>query len=291
MTRARGWDGGNVRGVVLMVVGIALFALTDVTTKWLSAGYGAAQVIAMRCGTALLVAGPLAWREGGIAPRRLPLHLVRGALIVAAAFSFFLAFARLPLFEAYVVSFTAPFLTMALAIPFLGEQVGASAWGWAGLGFGGVVISAAPGLTGGGSPLGYAAALAGTASYAGMKVVTRRLGTGEGLAAAMAVPATMGVLVAGPFAAASWVAPSVEDAALLVLNGALWGTGNAVITAAVRAAEASRIAPIDFTAMVWALLFDAAFFGVTPRLADLAGAAIVVAACLGHQRDQRRGRA
>ncbi len=280
-----------MRGVVLMVVGIALFALTDVTTKWLSAGYGAAQVIAMRCGTALLVAGPLAWREGGIAPRRLPLHLVRGALIVAAAFSFFLAFARLPLFEAYVVSFTAPFLTMALAIPFLGEQVGASAWGWAGLGFGGVVISAAPGLTGGGSPLGYAAALAGTASYAGMKVVTRRLGTGEGLAAAMAVPATMGVLVAGPFAAASWVAPSVEDAALLVLNGALWGTGNAVITAAVRAAEASRIAPIDFTAMVWALLFDAAFFGVTPRLADLAGAAIVVAACLGHQRDQRRGRA
>ena len=57
-----------MRGVVLMVVGIALFALTDVTTKWLSAGYGAAQVIAMRCGTALLVAGPLAWRQSVAAP-------------------------------------------------------------------------------------------------------------------------------------------------------------------------------------------------------------------------------
>lgn len=279
-----------MRGVVLMVVGIALFALTDVTTKWLSSGYGAAQVIAMRCGTALLVAGPLAWRDGGIAPRRLPLHLLRGALIIAAAFSFFLAFARLPLFEAYVVSFTAPFMTMALAIPFLGERVGPAAWAWAGLGFGGVVLSVAPGLTGGGSTTGYAAALAGTASYAGMKIVTRRLGAGEGLAAAMAVPAAMGVLAAGPFAAAAWVAPPAEEVALLMLNGALWGTGNAVVTAAVRAAEAWRIAPIDFTAMVWALLFDAAFFGVTPRLADLAGAAVVVAACLGHQHGQRRER-
>lgn len=279
-----------MRGVVLMVVGIALFALTDVTTKWLSSGYGATQVIAMRCGTALVVAAPLAWRDGGIAPRRLPLHLVRGALIITAAFAFFLAFARLPLFEAYVVSFTAPFMTMALAIPFLGEHVGAVAWAWAGLGFGGVVMSIAPGLTGGGSAAGYAAALAGTASYAGMKVVTRRLGTGEGLAAAMAVPAAMGVVAAGPFAAASWIAPPPGDAVLLVLNGALWGAGNAVVTAAVRAAEASRIAPIDFTAMVWALLFDAVFFGVTPRLTDLGGAAVVIAACLGHQYGQRRRR-
>lgn len=280
-----------MRGVVLMVVGIALFALTDVTTKWLSAGYGAAQVIAMRCATALLVAGPLAWRQGGIAPRRLPLHLLRGALIIAAAFSFFLAFARLPLFEAYVVSFTAPFMTMALAVPFLGEQVAAAAWAWAGLGFGGVLISVAPGLTGGGAAIGYGAALVGTASYAGMKIVTRRLGTAEGLAAAMAVPAALGVVVAGPFAALSWVAPPPEDAALLVLNGALWGIGNAVVTAAVRAAEASRIAPIDFTAMVWAVVFDAAFFDVRPGAMELAGAAVVVIACLGHQHGQRRRRA
>lgn len=280
-----------MRGVVLMVVGIALFALTDVTTKWLSAGYGAAQVIAIRCGTALLVAGPLAWRQGGIAPRRLPLHLLRGVLIVTAAFAFFHAFARLPLFDAYVVSFTAPFMTMALAIPVLGEQVGAAAWAWAGLGFGGVMIAVAPGLTGGGAVIGYGAALIGTASYAGMKIVTRRLGTGEGLAAAMAVPAGLGVVVAGPLAAATWVAPPAADAALLVLNGALWGVGNAVVTAAVRAAEAARIAPIDFTAMVWAVVFDAVFFDVRPGPAELAGAAVVVLACLGHQHDQRRRRA
>jgi len=280
-----------VRGVALMVVGIALFALTDVTTKWLSAGYGAAQVIATRCATALMVAGPIALRQGGIAPHRLPLHLLRGALIVCAAFSFFLAFARLPLFEAYVVSFTAPFMTMALAVPFLGERVGAAAWVWASLGFGGVMISVAPGLTGGGAAAGYAAALLGTASYAGMKIVTRRLGTGEGLAAAMAVPAALGVVTAGPFAAAAWVPPPAGEAALLVLNGVLWGAGNAVVTAAVRAAEASRIAPIDFTAMVWAVAFDAVFFDERPDLAELVGAAVVVVACLGHQRDQRRRRA
>lgn len=279
-----------MRGVVLMLVGIVLFALTDVTTKWLSAGYGAAQVIAVRSAVALAVAGPLALRQGGIARRRLPLHLLRGALIVTAAFTFFVAFARLPLFEAYVVSFTAPFLTMALAIPFLGEGVPAAAWAWAGGGFAGVLIAVAPGLTGGGSAAGYAAAMAGTAAYAAMKVVTRRLGTGEGLAAAMAVPAGLGVAIALPFAAAAWVPPPPGEAALLVLNGALWGLGNAFVTAAVRAAEASRIAPLDFTAMVWALAFDALVFGLAPSPAALLGAALVVASCLGHQAALRRAR-
>ena len=38
-----------MRGALLMLGAIGLFALTDVATKWLSAGYGGGQVIALRC--------------------------------------------------------------------------------------------------------------------------------------------------------------------------------------------------------------------------------------------------
>lgn len=279
-----------MRGSVLMLAAIALFALVDVTTKWLAAGYGAAQVIGLRCLVGLVVSGPLAARAGGIGLARLPLHLLRGALIIASAFAFFRAFAALPLFDAYIVFFLAPFLTMALAVAALGERVGARAWAWAGLGFAGVLVPVLPAVTGGGPVGGYVAALAGTFAYAGVMIVTRRLGTREGLAAAMAVPAALGTVVAMPFALIGWVAPGAADLALLLLNGVFWGLANLALTAAVRAAEPSRLAPLDFTAMVWALVFDATVFALAPGPVELVGAAVVIAACLGHQADQRRVR-
>ncbi len=273
---------------MLMVTAIALFALVDVTTKWLAAGYGAAQVVGLRCLVGLIVAGPLAARDGGVGLRRLPLYLLRGALIIASAFAFFHAFAALPLFDAYIVFFLAPFLTMALAVAALGERVGARSWAWAGLGFAGVLVPVLPAVTGGGAVGGYGAALAGTVAYAGVMIVTRQLGAREGLAAAMAVPAALGTVVAMPFALLDWMPPSGADLVLLLLNGAFWSLANLALTAAVRASEPSRLAPLDFTAMVWALLFDATVFGLTPGATELTGAAVVIAACLGHQAEQRR---
>lgn len=279
-----------MRGALLMLGAIGLFALTDVATKWLSTGYGGAQVIALRCAAALVLAGPLALRAGAIPAARLRFHLARGALMLGSAASMFHAFARLSLFDAYVVFFTAPFLTMAAAVALLGERVALRAWGWAGLGFAGVLLAAGPGATGGGPWTGYLAAFAGTACYALVMIATRRLGSSEGLAVAIALPAAMGVVLVGPLAALAWVPPSPADAAVLALNGALWTAANLTLTAAVRAAEPSRIAPLDFTAMVYALVFDALVFGLSPDPAALGGAAVVVAACLGHQRDQRRER-
>lgn len=290
MTRARVSGRERVRGALLMLSAIGVFALTDVATKWLSSGYGGAQVIALRCAAALVLAGPVALRAGSVAPSRIGLHLLRGALMLGAAGSMFHAFARLSLFDAYVVFFTAPFLTMVAAVLLLGERVSARAWSWVGLGFAGVLMAAGPGVTGGGPWTGYLAAFTGTACYALMMVVTRRLGSGEGLAVALAIPATMGVVLVGPIAALEWVRPSAADAAVLALNGVLWALANLTLTAAVRAAEPSRLAPLDFTAMVYALVFDALVFRLSPDPAALAGAAVVMLACLGHQRHQRRER-
>lgn len=280
-------------GPALILVAIALFSANDVAMKLLSAGYGAAQVIAWRCTVGLALMGPVALvaarRRGGIPAARLRLQALRAALIHCSGLTFFVAFARLPLFDAYVVFFSAPFVTLALVRLMLGERVGHAAWGWAALGFAGVALALAPGVTGCGDVVGHLAAFAGTFAYALLMVVTRRLGPDATLAESMAIPAALGILAIGPFAAASWRGPTVADAALLSLTGLLWAGGNVSLTAAIRAASPARLAPYDFTAMVWAIAYDALVFATRPDGFGLAGAAVVVAACLGHARSDARG--
>jgi drug/metabolite transporter (DMT)-like permease len=284
-------------GPALILLAIALFSANDVAMKLLSAGFGAAQVITWRCSVGLALVGPVAlghaMRTGGIPRARLRLQLLRGALIHCSGLTFFVAFARLPLFDAYVVFFTAPFVTLALARAMLGEQVARAAWLWAALGFAGVGIALAPGLgsAGGaarGDLTGYLAAFAGTCSYALLMVVTRRLGPDARLSESMAIPALLGIAAIGPFAAAAWRPPSASDIALLSLTGVLWAAGNVSLTAAIRFASPARLAPYDFTAMVWAIAYDALFFATSPGGIELAGAAVVVAACLGHARSDMR---
>jgi drug/metabolite transporter (DMT)-like permease len=279
-------------GPALILLAIALFSANDVAMKLLSAGYGAAQVITWRCSVGLALVGPAALRDAmrtrGMPRARLRLQLLRAALIHCSGLSFFVAFARLPLFEAYVVFFSAPFVTLALVRAMLDERVPHAAWAWAAVGFAGVGLALAPGLSGGGDPVGYLAASAGTCAYAMLMVVTRRLGPDARLSESMAIPAAVGIAAIGPFAAAAWRAPAPGDIALLSLTGLLWAAGNVSLTAAIRAASPARLAPYDFTAMVWAVAYDALFFAATPDLAGLAGAAVVVAACLGHARSDAR---
>lgn len=282
----------RLAGPALILLAIALFSANDVAMKLLSAGYGAAQVIAWRCSVGLLLVGPVALRDaartGGIPRARLRLQVLRAVLIHCSGLTFFVAFARLPLFDAYVVFFTAPFVTLALVRLMLDEPVARAAWAWATLGFAGVAVALAPGISGGGDPLGYLAASGGTCAYAVLMVVTRRLGPDARLSESMAIPALVGIAAIGPIAAAGWRAPPPGDAALLSLTGLLWAAGNVSLTAAIRAASPARLAPYDFTAMVWAIAYDALVFATAPDLAGLAGAAVVVAACLGHARSEAR---
>ncbi|WP_291297549.1 DMT family transporter [Elioraea sp.] len=279
---------GSLLGPLLIILAIALFSANDVAMKLLSSGHSASQVITWRCTVALLLMGPPAAvqiiRAGGMSRARLRLQLIRGALIHCSGLTFFVAFARLPLFDAYVVFFSAPFVTLALVRLMLGERVSRAAWGWATLGFAGVALALAQGLSGRGDVVGYLAAGAGTFAYAMLMVVTRRLGSETRLAEGMAIPALLGIIAIGPFAAVDWTMPTLPDAGLLSLTGTLWAAGNLALAAAIRVASPARLAPYDFTAMLWAVIYDAVFFATFPGALELAGAGVVLAACLGHAR-------
>ena len=281
--RGQGRRDGTMSGPAWMVLGIAVFAVMDLNTKWLSGGYGMGQVLLGRYGVMLLALLPfVGW------PRldaRLSQHLLRGALMLATSVGFFHAFANLPLFDGYIVYFTAPFMVMALGRKMLGERVSPAAWGWAAFGFSGVLLALLPRLAQdalhAAGPL--LAALLGTVTYALMLVLTRRAAQAS-VSALLVWPAIIGTLGSLPLAALDWTAPTPVDAGLLLLNGVLWTAGFAMISRAVQLSPPSRLAPLDFTAVVWVIIFDRVVFGHAAGVVELLGAAMVVAACLMHGR-------
>jgi drug/metabolite transporter (DMT)-like permease len=75
-----------------------------------------------------------------------------------------------------------------------------------------------------------------------------------------------------------WVMPTPGEAALLVTAGLLGGVGQILLTSAYRGADASVVAPFDYSSILLALLIGFFVFGEVPTGQMLAGAGIVMAA-------------
>ena len=75
-------------------------------------------------------------------------------------------------------------------------------------------------------------------------------------------------------------APSPGDFALLVCVGILGGIGQILLTQSYRFADASLVAPFEYTTMVWAFLIGWFVFGQAPEKTVVIGALIVAAAGL-----------
>lgn len=277
-----------MRGPVLLMAGIGLFGLLDANSKLLSADYAAAQALAWRHATllVLLVGLRLAWPGAG-GPLRTAhpaLHAGRAVAMLCSGVLFFLAFRVLPLADGYLVFFTAPFLTLIFARVFLGEAVPRAAWLWSAVGFGGVLLALLPRLDGSGSAFGFACAALGTLCYAVNITINRRLKAESGAARLLFWPAVLGLGATAPFAAAHWVTPDLADAAALAANGLLAGGATLTLALAFRHASPARLAPFEFVALPWSVALDWLVFGATPSAPVILGGVVVAFACLMSER-------
>jgi len=275
-------------GPLLMLAALGLFAALDANSKLLSASYPVTQVVVIRQATMLillLLARLLRPGAGGPLSTAHPwLHLLRAAAMVVSALGFFLALREIPLAEGYLVYFTAPFMTLALAALVLGERLPRAAWLWSGVGFLGVLVAMAPGLRAGGGLAAYGFALMATAGYAVVLTVNRGLRHEAGIARLILWSALPGALVLLPFAIGGWVQPMGWDWAAMAANGLFAGGATICLAAAFRRSNAAQLAPLEFSALLWAMLADFAIWGTLPAATTLLGGIIVVMACVMSQR-------
>ena len=79
---------------------------------------------------------------------------------------------------------------------------------------------------------------------------------------------------------AGWVMPSTTEFALLVAAGLLGGMAHIAMTLSFRYAEASALAPFEYTTILWAVLCDLLLFGGLPDPIFAAAAALVICGAL-----------
>lgn len=82
------------------------------------------------------------------------------------------------------------------------------------------------------------------------------------------------------FAAQKWTTPGFYDLALLVGVGLVGGVGQILMTDCVRYADASVIAPFEYTSIVFAMGLGWFLFGEKPTPTILGGSIIVIGAGL-----------
>ncbi len=293
-------SSAEVQGVLCIVMGMVVLSLQDSLIKWMSSDYPLHQIVFIRSCIAIVVTVYFAHLEGGIhllRTRHLSLQLVRGLLMVMANICYFLALAAMPLAEAAAIFFVAPLFITVLSVPCLGERVGPWRWAAVAAGMAGVVIMLRPGegLIEIAALLPIGAALC----YALMQMLTRRLG-GSDRASTLAfyihvcfivVGAGFGLIAGdGRFATGghpslefllrAWTWPSAFDAFLMLSCGLLIAVAGYLLSQAYRIAEANLLAPFEYTALPFAVLWGVLWWGDWPDGTAFFGIALIAGAGL-----------
>jgi drug/metabolite transporter (DMT)-like permease len=281
----------NLTGIALNFVALFFFIAMDTTSKLLSAEYPIPQLVFVRfvfhiAFVALairLLTGSLPWRSK--APW---MQLIRSACLAISSLFFIAALSRMPLADATAVGFAAPMMTVALAALWLREKVSARRWIGVSIGFVGVVVAVRPPfLTGGPAPDWVVVLpLLNAVLYAVYQILTRKLAAVDDPRTTILYTGTAGALLmalAQPFL---WQWPgsvgtfsAAEAWGLLIALGFLGAAGHGLLVMAFSRAQASVLAPITYTQLLWAMIVSALVFGQEPDRFTLAGAAII--ACGG----------
>ncbi len=282
-------DSDHRRSVWMMLAAVLMFALMDAGLKTLSAHYPPLQVATLRGVSSLPLV--LAWVLSTTGLRSLlcirwGLHVLRGVLGIVMMGSFVYALKRLPLSTAYSIFFVAPLLITALSVPILGEKVGPRRWTAIAVGLLGVLTVLRPTGEGVFTPAGFAVLVAALA-YAVSAIAVRVLARTDSNQSMVVWLLAMMALGAGVLAWPSWVPLRMQDAWIIAGIGVAGSLGQYTITEAFRRGEASLIAPLEYTALVWGVALDLALWGVLPDAITWLGAAIIIASGLYLLRRER----
>ena len=285
MRAAPGAAGGlrhaPLRGLLYMVAGVFCISVMDASAKWLTQRYSPAEIVFIGRSPALAFTVALALANGGIATlgtRRLGLQTLRGLFGAGTLVCFILSVRLLPLADTVALTFVAPLFMSALSVPLLGERVEARRWLVIGVGFVGVLTIVQPSGAGFGS--GAALALASAFCYAVFNNLARRLSTTEPSHSQLFWASLVLILGAGAIVPFHWAPLEGDDLPAFTLFAVVGTLGQFLLVQALRYAEVSAVAPLEYSALIWATLFGFLFWSQWPSATTLAGAAIVAASSI-----------
>ncbi|PTW60893.1 drug/metabolite transporter (DMT)-like permease [Breoghania corrubedonensis] len=281
-------------GITMMCAGVALLCVNDALAKTLIETYSPLQILFLRNSLALPFAFVLALAMGGTAGLRTyrpQAHALRGVLWICATISFFTGLKYLGLAEATALVFAAPVFITALSAILLRERVGWRRWLAVLVGLGGVIIVVRPG----GATFQTASLLpiATAFLYALLMISARWVDKRESVWTLLFYLTATSAVMSGVIVPFVWIGVRAQDI-WLFLGVATFGTGGiTLITQAFRFAPAAVVAPMDYTALIWATALGWLIWHEIPDAATYLGAGVIIASgvyiVLRERRLSRRG--
>ncbi len=276
-----------LRGILFKILSVVTFMGMASLIKASSADVPPGQAVFFRSFFALpILFGWLALRgelRDGWKTKNPMAHVWRGLAGTLGMGFGFTGLGLLPLPEVTAIGYAAPLLVVIFAAMFLGEEVRAFRLSAVALGLVGVLIVLSPRLSvgveaGSTETLGAVVVLMSATLAALAHVFVRKMVATETTAAIVfwfTITSSALALFTLPW---GWAVPSPGVALMLVMAGLLGGIGQILMTSSYRYADASLVAPFDYTSMLLALVIGYFVFDEVPTSTMLIGAGIVILA-------------
>ncbi len=271
----------SAKGTLIALLAFGVFATHDALIKQLGGTYTSFQIIFY----AVLFGFPLTTlmlvqdkTSDTLIPHQPFWSFLRTGAVVVSSTGAFYAFSVLPLAQVYAILFATPLLITALSVPILGETVRLRRWLAVAVGLFGVLVVLDPG--GLELSLGHLAAVGAATGSALASVIVRKIGRDERLVVLLIYPMLGQFLLMALFMPFVYKPMEAIDLALVAMVAIFGHVAMRLIIRAYRMAEASMVAPMQYSQILWATLFGALFFNEWPGMNVAVGAAIVIASGL-----------
>ena len=266
-------------------LGIATYACMDAIMKGLSIASGAYSAVLWRSVAGAVLTGAIFLVRRNPWPDRaaLELHVARGLAAGLSVLLFFWGLARVPMAQGVALTFLAPLVALYLAAVMLGERIRRAAILGSAIASIGVGIIAWGQARAGASDetlYGSGAIILASFLYGYSLILLRKQAQlADPIEVTLFTGLVIGVLLA---LGAPWFAvmPSTAQLPAIGVAAVLGSFSAAALAWAYGRAEAQVLAPVEYTAFVWAAILGWVIFGEHVSLYTVAGAGLIIAGCL-----------
>jgi drug/metabolite transporter (DMT)-like permease len=269
--------------ILLILASIGFITVVDTSAKYLTAELHAFEIvwgyflgIFLLLGIYAVAIG--ARRRGLLRTGRPVLQVARSGLLVLSIATLFVGLTYLPIAEATAIGFMSPLFIVALSVPVLGERVGIHRWVAVVIGLLGVLVIVRPG--GGLAHWAVFMPLIGAVCFAAYQLSTRVLAATDTVFATLFYTGAGGFFWTCLLVPFVWTVPTLAEWIGFIAIGSLGVVAHLCLIKAFEVAQASLLAPFNYTKMIWAALAGYLVFGDIPSLNTLAGCALITASGL-----------
>ena len=270
-----------LKGIFLFITAIFLISIVDTICKFFTKDLHAIQIVwgyLIGINVTLWIFFFLKGKKLSklVKSKKLVLQIIRPAFLICSISSLFIGLTYLPIAEATAIGFVAPLFITALSVPILKEKVGIHRWSAVVFGFLGVIIIVRPG-----TEFWHIASimpLLGAFFFALFQIFTRLLSTTEN------TYTTLFYTGLGGLGWSSLMVPFVWSPMLRIhffvffSIGIMGAIAHLCMISAFDRAEASFLAPYNYTKLLWVAVLGYIIFGDIPSLEMWLGAFIIVSA-------------